>query len=80
MVATLTALGMAGAVAAHHGTRLIPQLNKDPQVDAAIKAALGLLVVIASAWIKDPKVKIALLALGVGVGSAGALAAYQMTR
>ncbi len=70
MVATHTALGMIGAVTAHQLTTKIPQLNRDPQVDAAIKAALGLAVLLASVWIKEPLLKTAVLAVGVGVGSA----------
>lgn len=70
MVATQTALGMIGAVTAHRLTNQIPALNRDPQVDAAIKAGLGLAVVLASVWVKEPLAKTALIAVGVGVGSA----------
>lgn len=78
MVATLTALGMAAAVAANKGADLIPQILKDPKHDAVLKVALAAgIVLVGAAWIKEPKAKALVLAVGVGAGIAAGTTAFR---
>lgn len=74
MVATQAAATAALAVAANKTANLIPALNADPRIDAAIKAGIALIAILASVKL-DGYAKVVLIATGVGVGWA-AVAPY----
>jgi hypothetical protein len=75
MVATQAATGAVLAVVASKTVPRLPPVAKDAQTDAAIKAALGIGLVIAATWVKNGWAKTALVGAGVGI-AAGAAAPF----
>lgn len=47
--------------------KFVPAINKDPRIDAAIKAAAGLGLIFASVKVSDGKAKAVMVGAGVGV-------------
>jgi hypothetical protein len=72
MVAIQATTGAALAVLANNQAIRLPQLASDPQTDAAIKALIGIGLVVASVWVKNGWIKTVLIGTGVGVTMATA--------
>jgi len=72
MVATQAVATAVLAVAGSKMTQKLPPLTADPKTDAALKAALGAALVVASVWVKEGWTKSILIGAGVGL-AVGAL-------
>lgn len=80
MVATQTALGMAGAILTEKVATLFTVGSK-PEQDQLLKAGLGLGLILLSVPVKDGFGKTAMLAIGIGLlGAAAAPYLAQLTR
>jgi len=79
MVAVQAATGAAVAVAAHTAAMRF-QIHKEPKMDAGLKIAVGLGLLVASVVVTDKAGwgKQILVAAGVGIGSAGLVVGAHM--
>ncbi|MHB8633020.1 MAG: hypothetical protein ACYDBQ_03500 [Thermoplasmatota archaeon] len=73
MVATQAVATAALAVAGSKLTTRLPTLTADPKTDAAVKALIGVGLVVASVWVKEGWGKSILIGAGVGI-AVGAIA------
>ena len=69
MVATQAATGAVLAVAASKVVPRLPPVARDAKTDAAVKALVGLGLVLASVWVKNGWAKTALIGAGVGIAT-----------
>ena len=76
MVATQSAAGAAVAVATYVVAKRLPAFSSDPRTQAAIVAAAGLAVTLASIKVPHPMAKTAMVGAGVGLMARAASDAF----